>query len=211
VPHFRSRVCLSDRIRSSEVCEKGRARSSLSADINVHRQTAWRTRSSTLSWLAAMTLLHHGPAPRSCFFLTTIRLQELASGTWNHQYLLKAGELAAVVKRRHPRAHIDRRRSHSRAILTMFTGSKSTNLSGAKSRRRSDPGRIGAGPSFKVEPPQFIFHSWFSGRDLAACLPIMFRDRPLRRAHRSLCRTESCCESLDMTAPRVRRRDGLGH
>src|SRR5258707_748433 len=77
---------------------------------------------STLQWLAA-TLASSPDRPALLF----LHHPPFKTGIWHmdHQYLLNAGELAAVVKR-HPRAQLIAAGHIHRAILTMFAGIQST-------------------------------------------------------------------------------------
>ena len=113
---------------------------------------------STLQWLAA-TLASSPDRPALLF----LHHPPFKTGIWHmdRQYLLNAGELAAVVKR-HPRAQLIAAGHIHRAILTMFAGIQSTicpapnhavDLDLAESRE----------PSFKIEPPAFHLHTWFPG------------------------------------------------
>ena len=113
---------------------------------------------STLQWLEAtlasspdrpaLLFLHHPP------FKTGI-------GHMDRQYLLNAGELAAVVKR-HPRTQLIAAGHVHRAILTMFAGIPSTICPAPNHAVDLDLAELRE-PSFKVEPPAFHLHAWFPG------------------------------------------------
>ena len=112
----------------------------------------------TLQWLdatlapspnrPALLFLHH-PA-----FKTGI-------GHMDRQYLLNAGELAAVVKR-HPRTQLIAAGHVHRAILTMFAGIPSTICPAPNHAVDLDLTELRE-PSFKIEPPTFHLHTWFPG------------------------------------------------
>jgi len=131
----------------------------------------------TLHWLAAtlgsspdrpaLLFLHHPP---------------FKTGIWHmdHQYLLNAGELAAVVKR-HPRAQLIAAGHIHRAILTMFAGIQSTICPAPNHAVDLDLAEL-RGPSFKVEPPAFHLHAWFPGEGFGSVVthqvPIGHYDGP---------------------------------
>ena len=112
----------------------------------------------TLQWLeatlasspdrAAVLFLHHPP------FKTGI-------GHMDRQYLLNAGELAAVIKR-HPRTQLIAAGHVHRAILTMFAGIPSTICPAPNHAVDLDLAELRE-PSFKIEPPAFHLHTWFPG------------------------------------------------
>jgi len=112
----------------------------------------------TLAWLdatlassstrPALIFLHHPP------FVTGIHHMDV-------QNLRNAGALANVL-RRHPRARLVAAGHVHRAALTQFLGIPATicpapNHAVALDLEDSLP------PSFKVEPPAFHLHTWFSG------------------------------------------------
>jgi 3',5'-cyclic AMP phosphodiesterase CpdA len=112
----------------------------------------------TLAWLdatlalsstrPALIFLHHPP------FVTGIHHMDV-------QNLRNAGALANVL-RRHPRARLVAAGHVHRAALTQFLGIQATicpapNHAVALDLEDSLP------PSFKVEPPAFHLHTWFSG------------------------------------------------
>jgi 3',5'-cyclic-AMP phosphodiesterase len=112
----------------------------------------------TLAWLdatlalsstrPALIFLHHPP------FVTGIHHMDV-------QNLRNAGALANVL-RRHPRARLVAAGHVHRAALTQFFGIPATicpapNHAVALDLEESLP------PSFKVEPPAFHLHTWFSG------------------------------------------------
>jgi 3',5'-cyclic-AMP phosphodiesterase len=112
----------------------------------------------TLAWLdatlalsstrPALIVLHHPP------FVTGIHHMDV-------QNLRNAGALANVL-RRHPRARLVAAGHVHRAALTQFFGVPATicpapNHAVALDLEESFP------PSFKVEPPAFHLHTWFSG------------------------------------------------
>jgi 3',5'-cyclic AMP phosphodiesterase CpdA len=112
----------------------------------------------TLAWLdatlalsstrPALIFLHHPP------FVTGIHHMDV-------QNLRSAGALANVL-RRHPRARLVAAGHVHRAALTQFFGVPATicpapNHAVALDLEESFP------PSFKVEPPAFHLHTWFSG------------------------------------------------
>ena len=113
---------------------------------------------STLQWLAA-TLASSPDRPALLF----LHHPPFKTGIWHmdHQYLLNAGELAAVVKR-HPRAQLIAAGHIHRAILTMFAGIQSTICPAPNHAVDLDLAEL-RGPSFKVEPPAFHLHAWFPG------------------------------------------------
>ena len=112
----------------------------------------------TLQWLEAtlasspdrpaLLFLHHPP------FKTGIRHMD-------RQFLLNAGELAAVVKR-HPRTQLIAAGHVHRAILTMFAGIPSTICPAPNHAVDLDLAELRE-PSFKIEPPAFHLHTWFPG------------------------------------------------
>jgi 3',5'-cyclic AMP phosphodiesterase CpdA len=112
----------------------------------------------TLAWLdatlassstrPALIFLHHPP------FVTGIHHMDV-------QNLRNAGALANVL-RRHPRARLVAAGHVHRAALTQFLGIPATicpapNHAVALDLEESLP------PSFKIEPPAFHLHTWFSG------------------------------------------------
>ena len=113
---------------------------------------------STLQWLEAtlasvpdrpaLLFLHHPP------FKTGITHMD-------RQFLLNAGELAAVVKR-HPRTQLIATGHVHRAILTMFAGIPSTICPAPNHAVDLDLAELRE-PSFKIEPPAFHLHAWFPG------------------------------------------------
>ncbi len=113
---------------------------------------------ATLAWLdatlalsstrPALLFLHHPP------FVTGIHHMDA-------QNLRNAGALADIL-RRHPRARLVAAGHVHRAALTQFFGIPATicpapNHAVALDLEESLP------PSFKVEPPAFHLHTWFSG------------------------------------------------
>src|SRR5258705_8616272 len=110
---------------------------------------------STLQWLAA-TLASSPDRPPLLF----LHHPPFKTGIWHmdRQYLLNAGELAAVVKR-HPRAQLIAAGHIHRAILTMFAGIQSTILPEPNHAVDIDLAEL-PGQSFKVEPPAFHLHAW---------------------------------------------------
>jgi 3',5'-cyclic-AMP phosphodiesterase len=113
---------------------------------------------STLQWLAA-TLASSPDRPALLF----LHHPPFKTGIWHmdRQYLLNAGELAAVVKR-HPRAQLIAAGHVHRAILTMFAGIQSTICPAPNHAVDLDLAELRE-PSFKVEPPAFHLHAWFPG------------------------------------------------
>lgn len=112
---------------------------------------------STLTWLdaalaasatrPALLFLHHPP------FVTGI-------GHMDAQNLRNADELAAIL-RRHKRVRLVAAGHVHRAVLTMFAGVPATicptpNHAVALDLDEKYP------PSFKIEPPSFHLHAWFS-------------------------------------------------
>jgi len=112
----------------------------------------------TLQWLAA-TLASSPDRPALLF----LHHPPFKTGIWHmdHQYLLNAGELAAVVKR-HPRAQLIAAGHIHRAILTMFAGIQSTICPAPNHAVDLDLAELRE-PSFKIEPPAFHLHTWFPG------------------------------------------------
>src|ERR1700761_8462731 len=112
----------------------------------------------TLQWLdatlasstdrPALLFLHHPP------FLT---------GIWHmdRQNLGSATELASIVKR-HPRVRLIAAGHVHRATLTMFAGVPATICPAPNHAVDLDLAELRE-PSFKIEPPAFHLHSWFSG------------------------------------------------
>src|SRR6266404_1169390 len=113
---------------------------------------------STLQWLAAtlasspdrpaLLFLHHPP------FKTGI-------GHMDRQFLLNAGDLAAVVKR-HPRVQLIGTGHIHRTALTMFAGVPTTICPAPNHAVDLDLSELRE-PSFRVEPPAFHLHIWFPG------------------------------------------------
>ena len=132
---------------------------------------------STLQWLAA-TLASSPDRPALLF----LHHPPFKTGIWHmdHQYLLNAGELAAVVKR-HPRAQLIAAGHIHRAILTMFAGIQSTICPAPNHAVDLDLAEL-RGPSFKVEPPAFHLHAWFPGEGFGSVVthqvPIGHYDGP---------------------------------
>jgi Icc protein len=112
----------------------------------------------TLQWLdatlassverPALLFLHHPP------FVT---------GIWHmdSQNLHNAAELADIVKR-HPRAQLVATGHVHRATLTMFAGVACTICPAPNHAVDLDLGHRRE-PSFRIEPPAFHLHTWFSG------------------------------------------------
>jgi 3',5'-cyclic AMP phosphodiesterase CpdA len=131
----------------------------------------------TLQWLAA-TLASSPDRPALLF----LHHPPFKTGIWHmdHQYLLNAGELAAVVKR-HPRAQLIAAGHIHRAILTMFAGIQSTICPAPNHAVDLDLAEL-RGPSFKVEPPAFHLHAWFPGEGFGSVVthqvPIGHYDGP---------------------------------
>jgi Icc protein len=132
---------------------------------------------STLQWLAA-TLASSPDRPALLF----LHHPPFKTGIWHmdRQYLLNAGELAAVVKR-HPRAQLIAAGHIHRAILTMFAGIQSTICPAPNHAVDLDLAEL-RGPSFKVEPPAFHLHAWFPGEGFGSVVthqvPIGHYDGP---------------------------------
>ena len=112
----------------------------------------------TLQWLEAT--LASSPARAAVLFL---HHPPFKTGIWHmdRQYLLNAGELAAVVKR-HPRTQLIAAGHVHRAILTMFAGIRSTICPAPNHAVDLDLAELRE-PSFKIEPPAFHLHTWFPG------------------------------------------------
>ena len=112
----------------------------------------------TLQWLEA-TLASSPDRPALLF----LHHPPFKTGIWHmdRQFLLNAGELAAVVKR-HPRTQLIAAGHIHRAILTMFAGIPSTICPASNHAVDLDLAEL-RGPSFKVEPPAFHLHTWFPG------------------------------------------------
>jgi 3',5'-cyclic-AMP phosphodiesterase len=112
----------------------------------------------TLQWLEA-TLASSPDRPALLF----LHHPPFKTGIWHmdRQFLLNAGELAAVVKR-HPRAQLIAAGHIHRAILTMFAGIPSTICPAPNHAVDLDLAELRE-PSFKVEPPAFHLHTWFPG------------------------------------------------
>ena len=131
----------------------------------------------TLQWLAA-TLASSPDRPALLF----LHHPPFKTGIWHmdHQYLLNAGELAAVVKR-HPRAQLIAAGHIHRAILTMFAGIQSTICPAPNHAVDLDLAELRE-PSFKVEPPAFHLHAWFPGEGFGSVVthqvPIGHYDGP---------------------------------
>jgi len=131
----------------------------------------------TLQWLAA-TLASSPDRPALLF----LHHPPFKTGIWHmdRQYLLNAGELAAVVKR-HPRAQLIAAGHVHRAILTMFAGIQSTICPAPNHAVDLDLAEL-RGPSFKVEPPAFHLHAWFPGEGFGSVVthqvPIGHYDGP---------------------------------
>jgi 3',5'-cyclic-AMP phosphodiesterase len=112
----------------------------------------------TLQWLGAtLASSPHRPA------LLFLHHPPFKTGIWHmdRQYLLNAGELAAVVKR-HPRTQLIAAGHVHRAILTMFAGIPSTICPAPNHAVDLDLAELRE-PSFKIEPPAFHLHIWFPG------------------------------------------------
>jgi len=112
----------------------------------------------TLQWLEA-TLASSPDRPALLF----LHHPPFKTGIWHmdRQYLLNAGELAAVVKR-HPRTQLIAAGHVHRAILTMFAGIPSTICPAPNHAVDLDLAELRE-PSFKIEPPAFHLHTWFPG------------------------------------------------
>jgi len=112
----------------------------------------------TLEWLEA-TLASSPDRPALLF----LHHPPFKTGIWHmdRQYLINAGELAAVVKR-HPRTQLIAAGHVHRAILTMFAGIPSTICPAANHAVDLDLAELRE-PSFKIEPPAFHLHTWFPG------------------------------------------------
>jgi 3',5'-cyclic-AMP phosphodiesterase len=112
----------------------------------------------TLQWLEA-TLASSPDRPALLF----LHHPPFKTGIWHmdRQFLLNAGELAAVVKR-HPRTQLIAAGHIHRAILTMFAGIPSTICPAPNHAVDLDLAELRE-PSFKVEPPAFHLHTWFPG------------------------------------------------
>ena len=132
---------------------------------------------STLQWLAA-TLASSPDRPALLF----LHHPPFKTGIWHmdRQYLLNAGELAAVVKR-HPCAQLIAAGHVHRAILTMFAGISSTICPAPNHAVDLDLAELRE-PSFKVEPPAFHLHAWFPGEGFGSVVthqvPIGHYDGP---------------------------------
>ena len=131
----------------------------------------------TLQWLAA-TLASSPDRPALLF----LHHPPFKTGIWHmdHQYLLNAGELAAVVKR-HPRTQLIAAGHVHRAILTMFAGIPSTICPAPNHAVDLDLAELRE-PSFKIEPPAFHLHTWFPGEGFGSVVthqvPIGHYDGP---------------------------------
>jgi 3',5'-cyclic-AMP phosphodiesterase len=113
----------------------------------------------TLQWLdatlassverPALLFLHHPP---------------FEAGIWHmdRQNLHNAAELADIVKR-HPRAQLVATGHVHRATLTIFAGVACTICPAPNHAVDLDLGHLHE-PSFRIEPPAFHLHTWFSGR-----------------------------------------------
>jgi 3',5'-cyclic-AMP phosphodiesterase len=113
----------------------------------------------TLQWLdatlasslerPALVFLHHPP---------------FVAGIWHmdSQNLHNAIELADIVKR-HPRVQLVATGHVHRATLTMFAGVACTICPAPNHAVDLDLGHLRE-PSFRIEPPAFHLHSWFSGQ-----------------------------------------------
>ncbi len=112
----------------------------------------------TLQWLDAT--LASSPVRPAVLFL---HHPPFKTGIWHmdRQYLLNAGELAAVVKR-HPRTQLIAAGHVHRAILTMFAGIPSTICPAPNHAVDLDLAELRE-PSFKIEPPAFHLHTWSPG------------------------------------------------
>jgi 3',5'-cyclic AMP phosphodiesterase CpdA len=112
----------------------------------------------TLQWLEA-TLAFSPDRPALLF----LHHPPFKTGIWHmdRQYLLNAGEVAAVVKR-HPRTQLIAAGHVHRAILTMFAGIPSTICPAPNHAVDLDLAELRE-PSFKIEPPAFHLHIWFPG------------------------------------------------
>jgi 3',5'-cyclic AMP phosphodiesterase CpdA len=127
-------------------------------DSSVHGKPHGELDAATLQWLdatlaaapnrPALLFLHHPP---------------FKAGIWHmdRQNLLNAGELALVV-RRHPRVQLIATGHVHRATLTMFAGVPTTICPAPNHAVDLDLAQLRE-PSFKVEPPAFHLHCWFSG------------------------------------------------
>jgi Icc protein len=112
----------------------------------------------TLQWLdATLASSPHLPA------LLFLHHPPFNTGIWHmdRQYLLNAGELAALVKR-HPRTQLIAAGHVHRAILTMFAGIPSTICPAPNHAVDLDLAELRE-PSFRIEPPAFHLHIWFPG------------------------------------------------
>jgi 3',5'-cyclic-AMP phosphodiesterase len=111
----------------------------------------------TLQWLEAM--LGSSPDRPALLFL---HHPPFKTGIWHmdRQNLLNAGELASIV-RRHPRVQLVAAGHVHRATLAMFAGVPATICPAPNHAVDLDLGELRE-PSFKVEPPAFHLHAWFS-------------------------------------------------
>jgi 3',5'-cyclic AMP phosphodiesterase CpdA len=111
----------------------------------------------TLQWLEAM--LGSSPDRPALLFL---HHPPFKTGIWHmdRQNLLNAGELASIV-RRHPRVQLIAAGHVHRATLAMFAGVLATICPAPNHAVDLDLGELRE-PSFKVEPPAFHLHAWFS-------------------------------------------------
>jgi Icc protein len=113
---------------------------------------------STLQWLEA-TLASSPDRPALLF----LHHPPFKAGIWHmdRQNLLNASELAPIV-RRHPRVQLIAAGHVHRATLTMFAGVPATICPAPNHAVDLDLAKLRE-PSFKVEPPAFHLHAWFSG------------------------------------------------
>ena len=131
----------------------------------------------TLQWLDAT--LASSPVRPAVLFL---HHPPFKTGIWHmdRQYLLNAGELAAVVKR-HPRTQLIAAGHVHRAILTMFAGIPSTICPAPNHAVDLDLAELRE-PSFKIEPPAFHLHTWSPGEGFGSVVthqvPIGHYDGP---------------------------------
>jgi Icc protein len=127
-------------------------------DSSVHGKPHGELDAPSLQWLEtslassterpALLFLHHPP---------------FKTGIWHmdRQNLRNADELAVIV-RRHPRVQLVAAGHVHRATLTMFAGVPATICPAPNHAVDLDLEQLRE-PSFKVEPPAFLLHSWFAG------------------------------------------------
>jgi len=147
-----------------------------------------------------------GPA-RALFLPIRRSRPALAHGP---QFLLHAGELEAVVKR-HPRAAIDRRRSHSSARSLRCRRNQSTICPAPNPASRSRSGRL-RGKSFKSRGRRhFISHAWFPGEGFGQRGYPSGSDRAITTGRHPFFGADgkSCCEKPDVSV--YAAAIGLGH